>query len=205
MKKHSRKQNRWFLFAVICAALILVVSCNLTQTEEAPRATLSGPPTSADSVDVTDPLQEGARRAEAARAQWTDRLPALRGSLAEPVAAPQVVEVPEQTTVDQVVIQFAADATAEQRNEYIASIGGQVSEQIDALNTVIVEVPATNIDQPLPENPIVEQSEPDYFITALEAAAISVPSSDPRYAEQWSLEVIGAPEAWSELPADAAT
>ncbi|MBC7812053.1 MAG: S8 family serine peptidase, partial [Burkholderiales bacterium] len=164
-----------------------------------------GPPTSADSVEATDPLQEGARRAEAARAPWTDRLPALRGPLAEPVAAPQVVEVPEQTTVDQVVIQFAADATDEQRDEYIASIGGQVSEQIDALNTVIVEVPAINIDQPLPENPIVEQSEPDYFITALEADTISVPSSDPRYAEQWSLEVIGAPEAWSELPADAAT
>ena len=42
-------------------------------------------------------------------------------------------------------------------------------------------------------------AEPDYYVSA----QVAVPPSDPYYDQQWALPVIGAPEAWLELPADA--
>ncbi|MCG2784936.1 MAG: S8 family serine peptidase [Anaerolineae bacterium] len=115
-----------------------------------------------------------------------------------PVTAPNAMQPPAEPIPDQVVIKFAPDTSPEERATYVEALGGVVVESIDALDTVVVTVPEIVAEQPLPESKIVEVSEPDYYISALEY----VPD-DPRYAEQWALPAIGAPSAWAELPADA--
>lgn len=107
--------------------------------------------------------------------------------------------IPTETVAGQVVIHFASNTSPQERAEYIASIGGTIQQTVDALNTVVVTV-SEPISE-LPQSNLVVESEPDYYATAL--VDISSPPSDPYYAEQWALPVIGAPDAWAELPDDA--
>ncbi len=100
---------------------------------------------------------------------------------------------------NQVVLQFKPDAKPDDINTYVASVGGTVSQKIDALNTVIVNIPVGQSIPALPSAPVIVNSEPDYFVTA----QMDVPPSDPLYAQQWSLPVIDAPNAWKTLPPDA--
>jgi thermitase len=104
----------------------------------------------------------------------------------------------------QVVIRFAPGTSPQQRAAYITSIGGEATRKIDALNTVVVNVPQAIASQPLPDSPVIEASEPDYFVTALDDPP-AIPYNDPLYPDQWALPVIGAPDAWEALPPDAPT
>ncbi len=102
----------------------------------------------------------------------------------QPQTEPQVVKPPAEAIPAQVVIRFTANTTQQERAAYIESIGGTVLKNIDSLDTVVLTVPEEVAQEPLPESPIVEQSEPDYFVTALDDVS---PVNDPRYAEQWAL------------------
>lgn len=117
-----------------------------------------------------------------------------------PVTKPNDIKAPVEPVSDQVVIQFSADTSAEEKQAYVESIGGTIVQSIDALDSLVVSVPEEVAEAPLPETPSIVQSEPDYYVTALENVA---PVNDPRYLEQWALEAIGAPSAWAAMPADA--
>ncbi len=117
-----------------------------------------------------------------------------------PITIPEAIEAPVEPVPDQVVIQFSAETSAEEKQAYVESIGGTVVQSIDLLDSLVVSVSAEVAEAPLPETPSVVQSEPDYYVSALENVA---PVNDPRYLEQWALEAIGAPDAWAAMPADA--
>jgi thermitase len=116
----------------------------------------------------------------------------------QPTVEPQIMRVPKDPIPDQVVIQFAPDATEAERTSYIQSLGGTVVNQIDALDTVVVTVSGEIAQEPLPESPAIAAAEPDYYVSALDL----IPN-DPSYSEQWALSAIGAPSAWEQMPADA--
>lgn len=122
----------------------------------------------------------------------------LAMSTPRPTVEPVVITVPQQPVPNQLVIRFNPTASEQERQAYIASIGGTVTQNIAALNAVVVAVPDASAVEIAPSD-VVAQSEPDYFVSAL----IDVPPSDPYYNQQWALPVIGAPEAWLEMPADA--
>ncbi len=115
---------------------------------------------------------------------------------------PVVIQAPQQSVPGQVVIRFDPGTSPQQRAQYIQSIGGTVTQEINALDTVVVNVPSDVADQPLPESSVVAASEPDYYVTALDDP-LAKPYNDPLYEQQWALPVIGAPAAWESLPANA--
>jgi len=102
--------------------------------------------------------------------------------------------------------QLFADPRSDQAR---GSSGGTV----DLSRVFVLHLPASAdvmaAVQLLMNNPDVEYAEPDFSIEAADdptpTATPSVPTypNDPRYAEQWALPAIGAPEAWAAMPADA--
>ena len=107
--------------------------------------------------------------------------------------------MPQATVPNQVVIAFKPDTSQQQRDAYIASFEGQVTQRLYSLNTVVVTLPSASAEEAPPPSDIVAAAEPDYYVSA----QVVVPPNDPYFDQQWALPVIGAPEAWLELPADA--
>jgi thermitase len=118
-----------------------------------------------------------------------------------PQSTPVVIQVQQETVPSQVVIRFKPGTSQQQRIQYIQSLNGTVTREIDALDTLVVNVPSEVAERPLPESPAVATSEPDYYLTALDAPP-AAPYNDPLYGQQWALPVIGAPDAWTNLSAD---
>ncbi len=114
-----------------------------------------------------------------------------------PTMEPAELPADSEPVPNQVIIRFDPSASQAAREAYLQALGGTVSQQIDALNTVVVAVP--NAVESLPPSSALAASEPDYFVHAL----IDVPTSDPHYAEQWALPVVAAPDAWQALPENA--
>ncbi|MBC7814484.1 MAG: S8 family serine peptidase, partial [Burkholderiales bacterium] len=105
--------------------------------------------------------------------------------------------IPQEPVAGQVILRFGPDTSQQEREDYIASIGGTVTANIDAIDTVVVELPTvpSASAQSLPDSPLVVEQESDYFVVALQDGA----PNDPRYTEQWALPAIGAPQAWVTL------
>ncbi len=118
---------------------------------------------------------------------------------------PVPVSVPAESVPEQMVLTFAADASAEDRQAYIASIGGVVAEDVEALNTVVVNIPTSPIAFDPPPSPLVVESEPNYYVVAQHTTAASDIPNDPRLAEQWALPLIGALDTWHHINADIAS
>jgi thermitase len=114
-------------------------------------------------------------------------------NLSPPTEAPLPTVPPSNPVPNQIVIIFSSEASPEERTAYVQSIGGEVAQVIESLDTVVVETPQTVGE--LPISPFVAQIEPDYYVSAL----LAVPPSDPLYPDQWALSAIGAPEAWLSL------
>ena len=112
---------------------------------------------------------------------------------------PPAPRVPQPAAPNQIVIQFNEEASQQERAAFVDQLGGTVTERIEALDTVVVELPEAVGVPALPGSDLVAASEPNYYVTAL----VDVPTSDTHYAEQWALPVIGAPKAWMALAADA--
>ncbi|MBE2184057.1 MAG: S8 family serine peptidase [Anaerolineae bacterium] len=108
-------------------------------------------------------------------------------------SAPVAVQPPPPAP-NVVVISFAPESSTAERAAYIEAIGGQIETSIEALDTVVVSLPEAATAQALEAAPIVQQAEPDYFATVLEAP------DDPLYPEQWGLQAIGAESVWARLP-----
>ncbi len=99
----------------------------------------------------------------------------------QPTVEPQAVSLPKEPIPAQVIIQFAPDATEKERSAYIESVGGTVLKDIDSLDTVVIAVSEDVAQAPMLESSVIAESEPDYFVSALDF----VPD-DPRYSEQWA-------------------
>lgn len=91
------------------------------------------------------------------------------------------------------IIRFAPQTSRADREAYLATVNGTVTREIEALNAVVVQVPAAPT---LPDSPVIVHSEPDYYVTAL----LDVPTSDTYFADQWGVQMIGAPDVWLTLP-----
>lgn len=105
---------------------------------------------------------------------------------------------PSRPVPNQVVIQFQPGTSPEQQAAYIQELGGTVEQEIEALDTVVVNVPDASAALALRESPLVVQAEPDYVATAQQTK----PPNDPYYGQQWGLPVMNVPAGWAELPAD---
>lgn len=116
-----------------------------------------------------------------------------------PITNPVKVQAPLIPVPAQIVVQFAPDTTTQERQAYIESVGGTVLDSIDALDTVVLNIPKETAQQPLPASPVVTQSEPNYYVASQDDGFVV---NDPRYTEQWALPAIGAPSAWAQLPTD---
>ena len=128
---------------------------------------------------------------------------AISGQIEPQITGSQAVEpVPpavQEPVPNQVILQFKPNTKPADIDAYIASIGGTVTQQIDTLNTVVVNIPAAQAALPLPEASQIVSSEPDYIVSA----QVSLPPSDPYFAQQWALPVVKAADAWNTLAADA--
>jgi hypothetical protein len=107
-----------------------------------------------------------------------------------PKSEPLKLDAPSQPVPQQVVIQFAPEATEAERAAYIESIGGTVVQSITSLDTIVVNVSEEVAQAPLPASDAVTASEADYYVSALDDVA---PVNDPHYADQWALPAIAAP------------
>jgi len=131
----------------------------------------------------------------------TRSLPTTNPTL--PPTAETISRVPTEESIEdgQIVVQFAPDASPEERAAVIASVGGTVRSEIDELNAVVISVgDATN---PQINSPAVISSEPDYKVWAL--YDYNVPTSDPLIAQQWSLAPTGVMNVWNDVPETAVT
>ena len=193
----------------------LRVSTEVPSPSSAPMITSTLPSTSPDIPNEREDLAQTASQASATAFPTptatsttvpveTRTVPtALPFPTLPPAPAPTYTYVPEplpQAAVpNQVVIAFKPQTSQQERAAYIASLGGEAKQRIDALNTVVVEVPEQTTAVVPPPSEIVAAAEPDYYVSA----QVAVPPSDPYYDQQWALPVIGAPDAWLEMPVDA--
>ena len=116
-----------------------------------------------------------------------------------PQAEPAVVETSVEPVANQVVIRFQEDVSDAERDAYLTSIDATIQEEIDGLNSVVVQVAPEVAEAPLPESEAVVRSEPDYYVHALNAYDFNLPTSDPQYDQQWNLQAIGVSHAWAGL------
>lgn len=110
---------------------------------------------------------------------------------AEVIRAP----ISAEPVPNQVVIRFDPDATAQEREDYIRSIGGLPIQTIDALHTVIVRVSDEVSVESLPETSYVNANEHNFTVGAL----LETPTNDPLYYQQWALDAINISAAWEQL------
>ncbi len=85
-----------------------------------------------------------------------------------PKSEPVKVDAPSEPVPQQVVIQFAPQATEAERKAYIELLGGTVVQSIDSLDTVVLNVSVEVAQAALPESAAVKASEADYYVSALD-------------------------------------
>ncbi|MEO8392801.1 MAG: S8 family serine peptidase, partial [Chloroflexota bacterium] len=116
------------------------------------------------------------------------------------IAAPSVsfnlVPPPQAPVPNQRVITFTPGTSPQVQQAYVASLGGTITRSIDALNTVVVEVPGGQAGLPLPPSDVVVVNQPDYYVSA----QMNVPPNDPLFGTQWALPAINLPQEWLALP-----
>ena len=110
----------------------------------------------------------------------------------------QMVIAPIEPVQNQVVITFSDDSTEAERNAYIESIGGEITQSITDLNTVIVQVDDAQEDAP--SSALVVETEPDYYVSAAQDSF-----SDPYFGDQWGLVAMQVPQALRAYPNPAQT
>jgi thermitase len=113
----------------------------------------------------------------------------LPNGQAFPFTPPVRVGVSGEPVPNRVLIRFTPTSSQARRDDYLRTIGGDVVERIDALNTVVVE---NSTYASVPRAPIVAEIEPEYQAGASQN---DVPS-DPRYGEQWAFNAIDLQAGW---------
>lgn len=141
------------------------------------------------------PLPTEATLPTQAPAAFTPQIISRQPDLPLPADIPEMADAP-LAAANRVIVYFAPDSTQAERMAFVESLGGTLARELEPLNAAVLTLPDSAA---LPVSPVIAASEPDYLVTAL----LDVPTSDPYYADQWGLSVIGAPEAWLALPDDA--
>jgi len=168
------------------AVLPTSVAAAASPTQAAPTATPMLTATAVQSLPANQPLPT-LTTAPTSESNPTEA-PDAQDESASP-AEPAVIE-------DQIVVQFAPDATAAERAAHIAAIGGTVKSEIRALDTVVVTVPDASAAQVT--SAAVLTSEPDYYVYAL--YDFNNPLSDPLAGQQWALGPTGVQAVWNDVP-----
>lgn len=106
--------------------------------------------------------------------------------------------VQTEPVVGEVVIQFVPSTSEGERLAYIESIGGEILQSINVLDTLVVRVDSINTIGRSTNANIIIKNEPNYYVTALN----NFPPDDPFYGQQWALPAIGVPQLWKDLSSD---
>ncbi|HEX2906393.1 MAG TPA: S8 family serine peptidase [Phototrophicaceae bacterium] len=196
-------RSKYALLAGIASLLVVILAATFilnSPIEKTPIPTIaevvSNPLAATGETATPGPVVAGASLATSGLLPTTTPLISIPTVTAPSVIEPLAVALPQQPVANQVVIHFAPDTSPQERAAYIHSFGGTIQQEIDALQTVVVHLPA---EAKIPTSPLVVASEPNYYVAALS----DIPTSDVYYPDQWALPVIGAPEAWARVPADA--
>ncbi|MCA9913088.1 MAG: S8 family serine peptidase, partial [Anaerolineae bacterium] len=152
-------------------------------------------------AQVASPTLSQPSRTPTLTATATRSLPTTQPTLPATEAASSASPTEENAVNDQIVVQFAPDASAEERAEVLASLGGTVQREINALNAVVVSVEDATTTQI--NSPAVISSEPDHIAYAL--YSYSIPTNDPLLGQQWSLTPTGVMNVWNAVPETAVT
>ena len=119
-------------------------------------------------------------------------------TMPEPVPSLNETSVQSDPIVGQVLVQFAPSSSQAERLAYVESIGGEVIQSLDVLDTLVIRLDNSS-SVTLPDaSSIVANSEPNYYVSAL----MNIPLNDPYYDQQWALPVMGVSDAWLEIPDD---
>jgi thermitase len=200
-----------YLFTV--GVLLMIASgCNMSQTTDSQQPTFTPLPniipiaTEPVAVNNATPVANCDTIVSDIQAQRAEISRTLPNGKPFPGKSPRTIENngkghQRQDGRIEVMIQFTPDSAPNERNQYIHDIGGTSRRKIDALNTYVAVLKPNSTLQNLPESAIVIQAEINS--TAI-ATQINAPN-DPRYAEQWSLSVIGLPQAWESVSSNTVT
>ena len=117
----------------------------------------------------------------------------------ETIVTPIIPVINGETSVsNEVVVQFTSSTSKAERIAYVESIGGEIVQSVDVLDTVVIRVNSDDIPQSPDANVVIANSEPNYYVSAL----LNNPPSDPLYTQQWALPRMNIPIAWEALPKD---
>ncbi len=122
---------------------------------------------------------------------------------------PEKIDLPKDPIQGRLTINFKPEMPEEEKKTYLESIGAKVVGEIKELNSVTIEVDENKVEE-VKSSDKIAKSEPDYYVSILEdptPSPSSYPSTstppttqftvnDPRFSEQWGLEVIGAKDGW---------
>ena len=109
------------------------------------------------------------------------------------------LDVSQSPVINQFVLEFSAESSADDISAYIASLNLELVNTSAELNRVVVIAEANTIETL--SSDLIISTERDYYAGAL----FTLPPTDPLYEHQWNLEMIGAPDAWAQLPTNIAT
>lgn len=163
-------------------------------------ARLSEPPADSPTLPTLAVLPQQSAAPATSAAAASQPILDLQTVTAHPSAVPSATAQPEQASVpNRAVIQFDQPGERAAYAEQMRALGANVTA-IDALNTLIVDLPGGTPVENLPPLPASAVAEPDYYVTALHAETTSV--NDPLYAQQWGVAAVGAADAWHHLSAE---
>lgn len=106
---------------------------------------------------------------------------------------PIQTEVVQEPVEDQIIVKLEETTTEEQKEEYIASLGTVEVEEIEAINSLVINYSESelNSDQVI-EAEIVETSEQDFF-----ASELGTTPNDPDYRYQWVFKKYDVVNTWA--------
>ncbi|ADQ13935.1 S8 family serine peptidase [Halanaerobium hydrogeniformans] len=96
---------------------------------------------------------------------------------------------------EEYIIAFKSGTKREEREKIIRSQGAELIKELPSLNAAVVKFPpfAVNAEMSLAADSSVSYIEPNYQVHILSYEE----PNDPRFAQQWNLDMIDLPYAWS--------
>jgi subtilisin family serine protease/Leucine-rich repeat (LRR) protein len=98
------------------------------------------------------------------------------------------------TVPNQVILTFTPDASLKEREQFLQTIGATLVQQIDNLNTVVVQLESLDMSE-VDNSPLLVATEPDYYAVAQSSGN----PNDPLLTSQWSLPLIGVNGGWEQF------
>ncbi|MEM6281986.1 MAG: S8 family serine peptidase [Chloroflexota bacterium] len=220
--RRDHRSNRHLPVLLLIIAL-LITACGASE-EQAALPTLAALPNANSSTDIVDepvadsetnavtdaaaPANETSLSDESTTAGSPAAIANGRTVVDQPIpidpeAFTPVMEVPaeiEEPITDTIMVRFDSQTTPAEREAFIESVGGVVTEDIPALDTIVLtvdETRAADIETRV-ANGEVAGAEPDYLVSI----QADITPSDPFYVAQWNLPALGISDYWDDLADD---